>query len=56
MLERRTSRGGKDSIDHPPGAHDDVANAMAGAMVIAFRNPGVKNFNRLLTYPQLGIV
>lgn len=23
-LERRTARGGKDSIDHPPGAHDDV--------------------------------
>lgn len=31
-LERRTARGGKDSIDHPPGAHDDVANAVAGAL------------------------
>ena len=30
-LERRTARGGKDSIDHAPGAHDDVANAVAGA-------------------------
>jgi hypothetical protein len=30
-LERRTSRGGKDSIDHPPGGHDDLANAVAGA-------------------------
>lgn len=29
-LERRTSRGGRDSIDHPPGGHDDVANAVAG--------------------------
>jgi hypothetical protein len=29
-LERRTSRGGRDSIDHPPGAHDDVANCVAG--------------------------
>lgn len=29
-LERRTSRGGKDSIDHPPGAHDDLANVVAG--------------------------
>jgi len=29
-LERRTSRGGKDSIDHPPAGHDDVANAVAG--------------------------
>jgi len=31
-LERRTARGGKDSIDHPPGAHDDVANCIAGAL------------------------
>jgi hypothetical protein len=29
-LERRTSRGGRDSIDHPPGGHDDLANAVAG--------------------------
>jgi hypothetical protein len=29
-LERRTSRGGRDSIDHPPGAHDDIANVIAG--------------------------
>ena len=29
-LERRTSRAGKDSIDHGPGGHDDVANAVAG--------------------------
>jgi hypothetical protein len=34
-LERRTSRGGRDSIDHAPGGHDDVANAAAGALVIA---------------------
>jgi hypothetical protein len=30
-LERRTSRAGKDSIDHGPGSHDDLANAVAGA-------------------------
>jgi hypothetical protein len=34
-LERRTARGGRDSIDHAPGAHDDVANAAAGAVVLA---------------------
>jgi hypothetical protein len=34
-LERRTSRAGKDSVDHAPGAHDDVANAVAGAIVAA---------------------
>lgn len=32
-LERRTSRVGKDTIDHPPGGHDDVVNAAAGALV-----------------------
>ena len=32
-LERRTSRGGRDSIDHAPGGHDDVANAACGALV-----------------------
>lgn len=34
-LERRTSRSGKDSVDHAPGGHDDVANAVAGALVAA---------------------
>jgi hypothetical protein len=34
-LERRTARGGKDSIDHSPGAHDDIANAAAGALLLA---------------------
>ena len=34
-LERRTARGGRDSIDHGPGGHDDVANAAAGALLLA---------------------
>jgi hypothetical protein len=29
-LERRTGRGGRDIIDHPPHGHDDIANAVAG--------------------------
>lgn len=32
-LERRTSRGGRDSIDHSVGAKDDLANAAAGVLV-----------------------
>jgi hypothetical protein len=32
-LERRTARSGKDSIDHPVGAHDDLANSVAGTLV-----------------------
>jgi hypothetical protein len=33
-LERRTSRAGRDLIDHPPGGHDDLANAVAGCLVL----------------------
>ena len=32
-LERRTARSGKDSVDHIPGGHDDIANSVAGALV-----------------------
>ena len=38
-LERRTARGGKDSIDHPPGGHDDLANAVAGVAAILTQQP-----------------
>jgi Terminase large subunit, T4likevirus-type, N-terminal len=31
-LERRVSRSGKDSVDHPPSCTDDVANALFGAI------------------------
>jgi hypothetical protein len=34
-LERRTRAGGKDLITHPPGGHDDLANACAGAVYYA---------------------
>jgi hypothetical protein len=34
-LERRTARGGRDSIDHGPHGHDDLLNSAAGALVLA---------------------
>ena len=34
-LERRVARSGKDSIDHGPGSHDDLANSVAGAADLA---------------------
>jgi hypothetical protein len=34
VLERRTARSGRDSIDHPPGAPDDLANAVAGVAAV----------------------
>jgi hypothetical protein len=29
-LERRTRKGGRDLVDHPPKGHDDLANSVAG--------------------------
>ena len=34
-LERRTGHGGRDSIDHGPGSHDDLANVVAGSLIMA---------------------
>jgi hypothetical protein len=33
-LERRTSRAGRDTVDHAPGGHDDLANAVAGVLTV----------------------
>ena len=33
-LERRTARGGKDNISHPPGGHDDLINSISGALLM----------------------
>jgi hypothetical protein len=33
-LERRTACGGRDSIDHAPGGHGDLANAASGALLL----------------------
>jgi hypothetical protein len=45
QLERRTARSGRDTVDHPPGAHDDIANAVAGAAKVAAR-PRSMNIGR----------
>jgi hypothetical protein len=39
-LERRVSRGGRDSIDHPVGGHDDLANCVAGLAAINTEHGG----------------
>ena len=44
-LERRTSRVGRDVVDHAPGTHDDLANASVGALV------GARNSNKLVWRP-----
>jgi len=43
-LERRVSRAGRDSIDHAPGGHDDVANAVAGVVGAISSGAGVFDF------------
>ena len=47
-LDRRTARGGRDSIDHAPGGHDDLANAVAGAAALALGHHGVVVTSELL--------
>jgi hypothetical protein len=59
-LERRAFRGGRDAIDHPRGGRDDVANAVAEALVMAQRGPSAVALSRFrrgpIEYPALGIV
>jgi len=38
-LERRTAPSGRDTITHPRGTHDDIAVAVAGAVVLAVGKP-----------------
>jgi hypothetical protein len=42
-LERRTARGGRDSIDHWSGSHDDVANCVVGLISKQANIPRVKS-------------
>ncbi len=47
QLERRTSRSGKDSVDHPPAGHDDLANAACGVLALIGRadtGPRIRDF------------
>lgn len=48
QLERRVTRGGGDSIDHPPGGHDDLANAAAGAISHAMSQTGRAMVNNVV--------
>jgi hypothetical protein len=40
-LERRTSIGGRDRVDHGPGGHDDLCNASALALITKVATPMV---------------
>jgi hypothetical protein len=55
-LERRTARGGRDSIDHPPGPwHDDVCNSVAGLVgELAIRGTGFDSSYQWVGSPPPG--
>ena len=44
-LERNTTRGGRDHIDHAPGGHDDTINAVAGVAMQLNNVMGGYNYN-----------
>ena len=48
-LEGRTTRGGRDSIDHPPDPnnHDDIASSVAGSCLIALEHGALMPAYRL---------
>jgi len=59
-LERKTSRSGKDSVDHGPGGRDDVVNATAGALVFSskrrkYHDPRTLRFTSEKKIPAYGI-
>jgi hypothetical protein len=50
-LERRTARSGRDTVDHPPHAHDDLSNVTAGVIAdLLVHHPGADGW----TMPLLG--
>jgi hypothetical protein len=55
-LERRVARSGKDSISHPVGQHDDIANSVAGVLLLAIgKNQPMfipRDFGRQATVPH----
>jgi len=51
-LERRTARGGRDSVDHPPGGKDDLCNAACGALVYLLSERNQSPVAMFSTYSQ----
>jgi hypothetical protein len=58
-LERRTSRSGRDAVNHPPGGADDLANAICGALTLAattaipalWRSQDLKSNGQVFSWP-----
>src|SRR5262245_38369016 len=56
-LERKRGRTGRDSIDHPPRLHDDLANAVAGVSYLLSNSVGKSSseFNPSLHISRQGL-
>jgi len=52
-LERRTARSGRDSIDHGPGGHDDLANSIAGVINLCAGKAPLNIPNQVLRWARL---
>jgi hypothetical protein len=55
LLERRTSRLGKNAVDHPKGGHDDYANSVAGALIAASQ-PGFRAWTGTIDYATGAVI
>ena len=50
-LERKRGRAGKDTVDHPPRLHDDLANGVAGVSYLLTTAKNARpEFNPAFTY------
>jgi hypothetical protein len=41
---------------HPRGGHDDLANAVAGALTTVYAGVGLTSFRKPIVYPRIGVV
>jgi len=55
-LERHTARSGREAIDHAVGAHDDIANAVAGAAAIAIDKYSYRSDYQWVSGPDTDVV
>jgi hypothetical protein len=46
-LERSVKRSGRDEITHPVHGHDDIVNAVAGALAVTLRQAAAEEYQRI---------
>lgn len=53
LLERKSRSAGRDSVDHPRGAHDDIANSVCGALLAVAAKSGGSFFDCAGSLPSV---